>query len=99
MSKIPTTDLIKGLQHKGFEHIPTGRQPHEKLRLIVNGKRTGISIPISRGSKIKEYGGDLINIIKRELRLETNKQVVDLVECPLSFQDYINILIRDGIRF
>lgn len=99
MSKIPTKDLVKGLQNKGFEHTSTGRQPHEKLRLFIEGKKTGISVPISRSKKIKEYGSDLINIVKRELKLETNKQVVDLVECPLSYQDYIDILNRNGIRF
>ena len=99
LSKIPTRDLIKGLQNKGFEYTSTGRQPHEKLRLFVDGKKTGISVPISRNSKIKEYGSDLINIVKRELKLETNKQVVDLVDCPLSYQEYKSILIRNGIRF
>ena len=99
MSKIPTKDLISGLQKKGFEYTSTGRQPHEKLRLFVNGKKTGISVPISRSSKIKEYGSDLINIVKRELKLETSKQVVDLVDCPLSYGDYLNILSRNGIRF
>ncbi|MBI5023678.1 MAG: type II toxin-antitoxin system HicA family toxin [Candidatus Omnitrophica bacterium] len=99
MSIIPKKDFIKGLQDKGFEYSPSGRQPHEKLRLIVDGKKTGISVPISRGSKIKEYGSDLINLVKRELRLDTNKQVVDLIECPLSYDDYVNHLKDRGVRF
>lgn len=99
MSTIPKKDLVRGLQQKGFEHTPGGRQPHEKLRLCVNGKRTGISVPISRGAKIKEYGNDLIGVVKRELKLNTNSQVVDLVNCPLSQEQYLGILASKGLRF
>ncbi len=99
MTKIPIKDFVRGLTDKGFEYSSGGRQPHEKLRLCVNGKKTGISVPLSRGSRFKEFGHDLVGIIKKELWLDTNKQVADLVDCPLKKEQYIEILISKGLKF
>jgi len=50
-----------------------------------------------RGKKYKTYITPLLQRMKKELRLDTIKQVIDLYKCPISKEDYNNILKEKGI--
>ncbi|MDD5691527.1 MAG: type II toxin-antitoxin system HicA family toxin [Candidatus Omnitrophica bacterium] len=68
------------------------KKGHKLLRLYVDGKKTGISTSISRSPKYKEYGVDLLKWMARGLRLSTTSQLIDLIECPMTYEQYINWL-------
>ena len=57
-----------------------------------NGKKTGIYIYTSHGSKSKAYRDSLLSMMKKQLKLDTINQVVDLFECPMSGKGYNHIL-------
>jgi len=82
---------------KGFREEE--KRGHKLLRLYVNGRKTGISTSISRGPKYKEYGVDLLKWMSKGLRLSTTSQLIDLIECPMTYEQYINWLRNDrGLR-
>lgn len=56
------------------------------------GKRTRIYTYISHGDKSKTYGNPLLSRMKRQLKLDTLSQVLDLLKCPMSGKEYNHIL-------
>lgn len=67
---------------------------HTYLHYRYQGKPTGIYTRISRGSGYKTYGINLLKVMKTQLKLESIQQVVDLCRCPISRDDY-NQILRD----
>ncbi len=63
----------------------------------VKGKRTGISTHTSHGSDYKTYGDNLLRLIKKQLRLDALSQVVDLLKCPMTGDDYNGILKKKDL--
>jgi hypothetical protein len=62
-----------------------------------NGKKTGAYAFISRGTSYKTYGDELLKRMKLQLRLETLKEVKDLLLCPMDADAYNNKLIEKGV--
>lgn len=94
MSKpIEPDKIISSLIKKGFREEEM--RGHKHLRFYVNGMKTGISTSISRGSKYQEYGMDLLKWMARGLRLSVTRQLVDLIECPMSHEQYVSWLRND----
>lgn len=89
------TKIETGLLNKGFVK---DNSDHRIFRLIVDGRITGIKTWTSHGSKYKDYGNDLLDLMKKELRLDTKSQLVRLIDCPLNYQDYISYLRAKGLR-
>ena len=87
--------IISSLIKKGFQEEE--KRTHKQLRLYVDGKKTSISTNISRGSKYKEYGMDLLRLMTKTLGLSVTHQLVDLIECPMSYDQYVSLL-RDNKR-
>lgn len=79
--------------NKGFREEE--KRGHKQLRLYVEGRKTSISTPISRGSQYKEYGVDLLKWMSRGLRLSKTSQLIDLIECPMSYEQYVSWLRND----
>jgi hypothetical protein len=85
--------VLNGLEKKGFVQA---EGDHTFLILYVNGKKTSIHTKISHGSnEINEY---LINRMSIQLKLE-RKKFLDLVNCPLSIEQYIEELKFKGYCF
>lgn len=90
MSTKKTSDIEKVLLEKGFERVDT----HHKLYwLWVDDKRTGIRTRISHGKK--EYDDNLLGMMARQLKLR-KKQFVSFLDCPLTKEQYIQLLIDAG---
>ena len=81
-----------GLVRKGFK---TGESHHRLLILHVGGHKTGIRTKLSHG--ITEYGRELLAQMAKSLHL-TNQELQDLVDCPLSEEDYVRLLAEKGYR-
>ncbi len=88
--------IISGLLNKGFQEEE--KRGHKQLRFYVDGKKTGISTPISRGSKYRDYGMDLLNYMAKGLRLDITRQLIDLIECPLTHPQYVILLRQKGLH-
>lgn len=92
--QIKRKKIEKNLQKKGFEKIE--RKGHTYLHHVYQGKYSGIKTYLSRGSGYKDYGDDLINMMKKELFLDSIKQAADLFNCPMDESQYNSILINKG---
>lgn len=82
--------IESSLVKKGF--IRDEATHHTYFYHEYNGKRTGISTYTSRGDKIKTYGNSLLSMMKRQLKLDNLHQVIDLFKCPISEEEYNQIL-------
>lgn len=91
---IPKRLIEKSLRKKGFVQ---DNNDHRYFYHEFNGKRTGAYAYTSHGSKIKEYDNRLIDILKKELRLNTLKETKDLLKCPMDKTKYESILKDRGI--
>ncbi|GEM_PF-5255341 len=63
------------------------------------GESTHIFVPVSH-SKKTEYAfgsGGLLNQVKHEVGLRTNAELRRLLECPMSFEDYVQVLEQRGV--
>ena len=88
-----TRKIVSSLAKKGF-NPKKGRSKHIKYTLYVNGKKTSIFTWISHG--LDEYNDRLLNAMRKELHLETSKELEDLVECPMSEEALISLLAKRG---
>lgn len=91
MGTYKTDKLDKALTKKGFRKESTH---HEMYWLFVGERRSEIRTRISHGKK--EYGDPLLGQMAKQMKLRRS-QFDDFVECPLSQEDYINLLQQQGI--
>lgn len=89
-------DIQSGLLKKGFKEEE--KRGHKQFRLYVDNKKTGISTGISRGSEYKEYARDLLTYMARGLRLDKTSQLVDLIKCPMKYEQYIAHLRSKNLK-
>ncbi len=90
MSSRKTKQIKSALERKGFVQ---SNSDHKVFRLHVKGKITGIRTQLSHGSN--EYNDNLLALVARQLRLR-RRQLDDLIDCPLSGDDYVTHLIKSG---
>lgn len=93
--QIDRRKIESSLLKKGF--VKEEAADHKYFYHEYNGKRTGISTHTSHGSGYKTYGDNLISMIKRQLRLDTNNQIRDFLLCPMTSAEYIQILTEKNI--
>lgn len=87
-------EIERNLPRKGFAKAETH---HRYFYHEYEGKRTGAYTYTSTGSTYKTYGPPLIGRMKKELRLDTNQEVVDLCRCPMSETQYNKIQKRKSV--
>jgi len=69
---------------------------HKYFYHEYQGKRTGISTYTSHGSKYKTYTDPLLNRMRKRLKLDTVSQIYNLFVCPMTGDDYNQILKDKG---
>lgn len=89
--KVERTAIIKNLPKKGFRKEQSGH--HIYFHHEYRGMKTGAYTYVSRSTKHKDVSGSLLPSMKKQLRLQTTRDVVDLVNCPMSGEEYNRILI------
>ena len=87
--------IESSLVKKGF--IRDEATHHTYFYHEYNGKRTGIYTYTSHGSRSKGYGNRLLNMMKKQLKLDNLYQIVDLFKCPMSEEEYNQILKEKGL--
>lgn len=78
---------------KGFE--PRQSDHNYFIYHSAKGQKTVAKTKTSLGNKPKTIGGDLLHSMARQCKL-TNEQFLDLVDCPLSREQYEAELQRQG---
>jgi hypothetical protein len=79
-------EIKEGLTKKGFIAY---QRDHTYLFFSVEGRKSGVHTKISHGNN--EYGDNMLSLVARQLRI-TTKQLDDLLDCPMSYEDYLAIL-------
>ena len=93
MVTVKANDVLKGLGKKGFS---LSQGDHSHLIFCVGGKKTAIRTKVSQGRS--EIDDHLVNLMSIQVKLEKNK-FMDLINCPLTVNDYLKELKRQGITF
>ncbi len=96
MSQVPRDTIESNLPKKGFVLDPA-KSGHKYFMHEYNGKRTGAYTYTSHGSDYKTYGDELLKRMKDQLRLDTLKEVRDLLNCPMDADAYNTKLIAKGL--
>lgn len=74
---------------KGFELNPS-KDHHRGYYLVVNGKKTGIRTYLSHGNA--DYTSYLMQQVKKQLKFQDVKKAEDFFDCPMSAEQYIEML-------
>lgn len=83
-----TSKIAASLLKKGFVQKETH---HSYYLLFVNGKKTSIRTRLSHGSS--EYGPNLLSQVKKQLGLKTMEELDDFINCPMSGEAYVELLL------
>jgi len=86
--------IISTLQRKGFAVEETPH--HTYLFHERNGKETGGKTYLSRGSKSKFYDSTLLNCMKKQLKLDSTYELMQLLKCPMDKDQYSVKLAAKG---
>jgi predicted RNA binding protein YcfA (HicA-like mRNA interferase family) len=90
MAPIKTKDIESALTSKGFKKVDTH---HEMYWLYYDGKKTQVRTRISHSEK--EYDNGLIALMAKQAKL-SKAEFLDLINCPLSKEEYLKLLIKNG---
>lgn len=85
--------MIKKLKRKGFDI--SHKKKHYFMMFYYNGKKTRAHTIINLRPK-KVIGKGLFSTISKQLYLE-NPELIELLDCPMSQDDYIKILMTKEI--
>ena len=83
--------VTASLQRKGFLRR---QNDHTFFHLIVDGKDAGIFTKISQGER--EIGTPLAKKMQHQMQLPSSSDFRDFVDCPMSADEYLDLLRRNG---
>ena len=92
MKPFSARDVDAALLRKGFVKR---HGDHAYYHFKYRGRDVGVSTKISHGEK--EIGLGLIKRMRAQMRPEANADFARFVECPLTLEEYVAILMRLGI--
>jgi len=87
--------IQSALRRKGFQQYE--KTKHRYYHFLYNGKLTGVSTFVSRGTKYKEISDGLLSKMWKQLYLNNKQELLDLVDCPMSEQQLVALLRNNGI--
>jgi hypothetical protein len=93
MSVLDPTKTYKNLKKKGFIDSKTKSVDHKRLEFF-HDKKLVLTTKLSHDSK--DIGDHLIKQMSVQCHLDKN-DFIDLAKCPLSKEDYIQILDQQGL--
>lgn len=93
--KVSRRNIDRNLPKKGF--VKKNSNHHIYFHHNFNGIDTGVYTYISHSKRISEYSGRLLTDVRKQLKLDSNQEVVDLVNCPMSEDEYNQVLRQKGL--
>ena len=94
--KVTRAAISKNLPKKGFLKEESGH--HIYFYHEYKGMETGAYTYISHSAKQKDVSGDLLLSMRKQLNLETIREAVDLIKCPINKQEFNRILIERKVK-
>ncbi|MGB2769260.1 MAG: hypothetical protein WBC88_06010 [Candidatus Zixiibacteriota bacterium] len=94
MKPIPRRIIEKSLAEKGF--VKEEGRDHKLWYFFHEGIKTGIRTPISRGSGYRDYPVSLLKRVQAQLRLDSLRQLDELLRCPMNGQQYTELMLNKG---
>jgi len=91
MASLDSKKIAAALLRKGFRVADSS---HKFYWLYDGEKKTSVHTMISHGRK--DYSDSLLAKMKKQLGLDTKAQLLELVQCPLSREDYLALLLAKG---
>lgn len=85
--------IERGLRNKGFREKDGS---HKFFRYWYEGKYTGCWTMVSHGSDF-EIGDNIVGEMRKQLKLQSRQQVLELCQCTLSAAQYESILRQQHI--
>lgn len=92
---IDRSKAIRSLCKKGFQKDESG--DHIYFYHEFGGVETGAWTKISHSKKRKDIGNDLLLSMRKQLRLDTNRDTADLLSCPMNGDTFNTIMKAKGI--
>lgn len=92
--KVERKDILKNLPKKGFVKDDNGH--HVYFHHQVNGKNTGPYTYVSHDKNKTKTFSD-VTLIRKQLRLDTNREAVELIDCRMDGATYQEILRGKGL--
>jgi hypothetical protein len=90
-------DIEKALLAKGFEKISSKQKSHHNFYYFIHdGKRSDVYTFLSHGAKSTEYGSNLMNKIKQQLKFQDSKIAEKFLDCPFKKEQYVDMLKNAG---
>jgi len=93
--RVDRSDAVRSLQKKGFHLVISG--DHLYFHHEFEGKRTVPYTKISHSKKRKDIGNDLLLSMRKQLRLDTNRDTADLLSCPMDGDTFNSKMKAKGI--
>lgn len=93
--KVDRTEIVKNLPRKGFRKEKTGH--HIYFYHEYKGQETGSYTYISHSAKQKDVSGDILLSMRKQLRLNSTKEAVDLIRCPMDEEGFNRVLIERNV--
>ncbi len=93
--KIKARKIDSALTRKGF--VKNEKKHHIFYFLYVDGKKTQIRTKLSHSSK--EYNDNLLSAIRKQLKFDSIKELEGFINCPISEDEYVRMLIDKSIIF
>lgn len=90
----PKKTVEAALEAKGF--APSEGDHHFFVYWTKNGKKTRARTKTSHTPKMKDISDSLLGQMAKQLRLDTKAQFLQLVDCPMSREDYEQLLQAKG---
>jgi predicted RNA binding protein YcfA (HicA-like mRNA interferase family) len=92
MRPFPAREVAAALARKGFSER---ENDHTFYHYRYHGRDVGVSTKISHGER--EIGIGLVKRMRAQMVLRSNAEFQRYVECPMSQEDYEQILREQGI--
>lgn len=93
--KVTRAEIEKNLPKKGFRKDKSGH--HIYFYHEYQGQETGAYTFISHSAKQKDISGDLVLNMRKQLRLDTAREAVDLMKCPMNGEGFNRILVEKEV--
>lgn len=88
-------DVIRALRKKGFVEERCGH--HIYLHHYHDGRASGAYTYVSHGADSDDLGPAIVRAMRSQLKLETNREVTELVNCPMTQDRYTELLVERGV--
>ena len=93
--KVDRREFETNLPKKGFQEARA--HGHIFYHHFVHGKRTAAYTMLSHTAKMRDVSGDLLKVIRKQLQLDTTREAIDLITCPMTEEQFVEKLRKKGV--